>query len=77
MSHDRVESKTIPLTHEFLGLMLGVRRASISEVLHPLQERGLVKSGQGEITVLDRKGLEAGSCECYGLIRNQYKQLIG
>src|SRR3954452_4462376 len=53
MSRDRVNSETVPLTHEFLGLMLGVRRASISDVLKPLQTRGWIRSQRGEIAVLD------------------------
>jgi CRP-like cAMP-binding protein len=76
MSQDRVDSETVPLTHEFLGLMLGVRRASVSDVLKPLQERGWIRSQRGEIAVLNRKGLESGSCECYGLIVRQYADLL-
>jgi CRP-like cAMP-binding protein len=76
MSQDRVNSEVVPLTHEFLGLMLGVRRASVTEVLRPLQERDLIQSKRGEITILDRKGLESGSCECYRLIMDQHKQLL-
>jgi CRP-like cAMP-binding protein len=76
MSQDRVDSETVPLTHEFLGLMLGVRRASVSDVLKPLQARGWIRSQRGEIAILDRKGLESGSCECYGLITKQYSELL-
>jgi CRP-like cAMP-binding protein len=75
LSMDRSESDKIPLTHEFLALMLGVRRASVSEVLQPLQERGWIQSNRGEITVLSRAGLESGSCECYGLIAAQFNRL--
>ena len=76
MSQDRMDSDTIALTHEFLGLMLGVRRASVSEVLRPLQDRGWIESKRGEITILDRKGLESGTCECYRIIADQQKKLI-
>ena len=76
MSRDRVDSATVPLTHEFLGLMLGVRRASVSEVLGPLQTRGWIRSQRGEISVLNRTGLESGSCECYRLIVKQYADLL-
>lgn len=55
--------------------MLGVRRASVSEVLGPLQERGWIQSNRGQITILDRKGLESGSCECYRVIAEQQKLL--
>lgn len=71
MSQDRSESSEVHLTHEFLGLMLGVRRASVTDVLRPLQERGWIQSQRGEITILDRSGLESGSCECYRIIRQQ------
>jgi CRP-like cAMP-binding protein len=76
MSQDRMDSDTIALTHEFLGIMLGVRRASVSEVLRPLQDRGWIESKRGEITILDRKGLESGTCECYRIIADQQKKLI-
>jgi CRP-like cAMP-binding protein len=76
MSQDRIDGDVIPLTHEFLALMLGVRRASVSEVLRPLHEKGWLKSQRGEITVLNRKGLESGSCECYGRIAKQYERMV-
>jgi CRP-like cAMP-binding protein len=68
MARDRAESDELLLTHEFLALMLGVRRASITEVLQPLQEAGLVRSVRGEITILDRPQLEAAACECYRIM---------
>jgi CRP-like cAMP-binding protein len=76
MSQDRVESNKIGITHEFLGLMLGVRRASVTDVLRPLQERGWIQSNRGEITILDRKALESGSCECYRVITEQQRQML-
>jgi CRP-like cAMP-binding protein len=76
MCRDRMESDTIALTHEFLGLMLGVRRASVSEVLRPLQDRGWIESKRGEITILDPKAVESGSCECYRIIADQQKKLL-
>ncbi|HEY4232206.1 MAG TPA: Crp/Fnr family transcriptional regulator [Lacipirellulaceae bacterium] len=77
MSQDRVNGDAVPLTHEFLGLMLGVRRASVTDVLRPIQDRGWIQSNRGEITILDRKGLESGSCECYRIIAEQQKILLG
>jgi CRP-like cAMP-binding protein len=77
MTHDRAGSDALPLTHEFLAIMLGVRRASVTEVLRPLQERGLIATGRGQITVLDRAGLEAASCECYRRAREEYDRLLG
>jgi CRP-like cAMP-binding protein len=76
MSQDRVRSDVVPLTHEFLGMMLGVRRASVSDVLQPMQERGWLKSSRGEITILDRKALESTVCECYRLISKQYHRML-
>jgi len=76
MARDRADSDDLKLTHEFLGLMLGVRRASVTEVLGPLQEAGLVRSNHGTISILDRKGLENGACECYRVIANQQKQML-
>jgi CRP-like cAMP-binding protein len=76
MSQDRINGNDVPLTHEFLGLMLGVRRASVSDVLKPIQEHGWIKSQHGEITILDRKGLESGSCECYTIIVEQQRQML-
>ena len=65
MSRDRVGSNDMKLTHEYLAIMLGARRASVTEMLRPLQEAGLVRSHRGRITILDGPGLEARTCECY------------
>jgi CRP-like cAMP-binding protein len=72
MSRDRAGSDVFSLTHEFLALMLGVRRASVSEVLRPLQECGWIQSNRGIISILNREGLESGSCECYRVIKEQH-----
>jgi CRP-like cAMP-binding protein len=77
MTHDRVHSDEMPLTHEFLGIMLGVRRASVTEVLTPLQGEGLILSRRGIITIRDRKGIEAGACECYRIVADEYTRLLG
>ena len=76
MTHDRMGGESFELTHEFLGTMLGVRRASVSEVLHPLQARGLIGYGRGRLTVLDRPRLERAACECYGFVRAQFDRLL-
>src|SRR5919109_1103301 len=60
------------MTHEFLGLMLGVRRTGVSEVASRLRRAGLLEYSRGEITVLDRKGLEELSCDCYSVIRREF-----
>jgi len=75
-THDRVEGDEFPLTHEFLGLMLGVRRASVTETARQLQERGLIRYQRGVITVRDRNGLEEAACECYQLISDEFARLL-
>jgi CRP-like cAMP-binding protein len=72
MSQDRAKSDKVKITHEFLGLMLGVRRASVTDVLKPLHERGWIESHRGEISILNRIGLESGSCECYRVIKRHH-----
>lgn len=71
VARDRSDSDELPLTHEFLAVMLGVRRASVTDVLRPLQEAGLVSSHRGIISILNREGLENASCECYRVIVDQ------
>ena len=77
MSRDRVGSDDLHLTHEYLAIMLGARRASVTEALRPLQEAGLVRSHRGRLTILDGAGLEARSCECYFVVRDEYDRLLG
>ena len=69
-------SDSLRLTHEYLAIMLGPRRASVTEALRPLQKAGLVKSYRGLITILDGAGLEARACECYFVVRNEYDRLL-
>lgn len=69
--HDRVEGNTLPLTHEIISNMLGVERAHVSRIAQTLQTSGLISYKRGSITVLDRYGLEAGSCECYQVVKQQ------
>jgi CRP-like cAMP-binding protein len=77
VTHDRVGRDQLHLTHEFLGVMLGVRRASVSDVLAPLRKRGLIHSTRGVITVRNRTGLEAAACECYRVVREEFDRLLG
>ena len=77
MTHDRTGSNAVPLTHEFLAVMLGVRRAGVTEVLKSLADQGLVRCRRGEITIIDRAGLEEVSCECYRAVTDHYKRLLG
>ena len=76
MTRDRVESDDLRLTHEFLAIMLGARRASVTEVLRPLQEAGLVRSHRGRISILNREGMEGRACECYSVVQDEYERLL-
>jgi CRP-like cAMP-binding protein len=76
MTQDRVGADLLPLTHEFLAIMLGVRRASVTEVLRPLQEQGIIHNGRGEITILDRAALKANPCECYRVVEEEFARLF-
>jgi len=73
---DRVAGEEFVLTHEFLGLMLGVRRATVSEAAQDLQTRGFMSYRRGLLTVVDRAGLEKAACECYRLINREYTRLL-
>jgi len=77
MTQDRVGDDRFPLTQEFLAFMLGVRRATVTVAAGMLQQAGLIRYHRGQIMVLDREGLEAASCECYGAVRRTYDQLLG
>ena len=77
MAHDRLGDGPLPLTHEFLSLMLGVRRPGVTEALHVLREQGLISYGRGLITVQDRKGMERKAGEAYGTPEAEYRRLIG
>jgi hypothetical protein len=57
-------------------MMLGVRRASVTDVLGPLRDRGLIQYARGVITVLDRLGLEAAACECHRVVADEYERLF-
>ena len=76
LTHDRVGSDVVPLTHEFLATMLGVRRSGVSVIAGELRDRGLITYTRGQITVLERAGLEASSCKCYKLIVEQTKNIL-
>ena len=71
MAHDRCEGDSFPMTHEFLSIMLGVRRAGITVAAGTLQKAGLIAYAHGRMEVTDRPGLEAASCECYGAVRRR------
>lgn len=75
-AQNRIEGNQLALTHEFLGVMLGVRRAGVTVAAGALQRAGLIRYRQGQITVFDREGLEAASCECYRTIKDEYARLL-
>ena len=77
MMHDRAEGDAFPMTHEFLALMLAARRPSISLAAAILQKANVIRYLHGHVTVLDRAGLEAAACECYGTVREQFEALLG
>jgi CRP-like cAMP-binding protein len=77
MAHDRLGVDTLPLTHEFLSLMLAVRRPGVTDALHALKSRGLIGAARGNITVRDRKGLERTAAQSYGLPEAEYRRLLG
>lgn len=76
LCQDRVRSNQFALTQETLAQMLGVRRASVSVVAAILQKAGLIRYSRGKITILDRVGLEAASCECYRVVKAEFDRLL-
>lgn len=76
LTHDRVGRDEFPLTHEYLSMMLGVRRSSITNVAHELKEAGAIDYQRGNVRVLDRQRLEAGSCACYRTIKRDMDKLF-
>ena len=71
MAHDCVDGDVLPITQEFLSTMLGVHRPSVTVAAGSLQRAGLIRYGAGLITVRDRVGLEAASCECYTAVQRR------
>jgi CRP-like cAMP-binding protein len=76
MAQDRIGQAKVPLTQEFLAMMLGVRRASVTTAALHLQKSGLISYHRGLIEVLNRRGLEAGACECYSFVTDEYQRLL-
>ena len=71
---DLTEVETMDLTHEFLATMLGTRRTSVSKAAGALQRAGLITYQRGHLTIVNRSMLERAACECYGILRDAYKQ---
>ena len=72
-AQDVTGNPTLPLTQEFLSHVLGVRRSSVSIMAHKIQQGGMIRYTRGNITILDREGLEECACECYGTLRSELK----
>lgn len=76
MREDRANSKELELTHEFIAMMLGARRAGVTEAARGLKSRGLIGYRRGHLTIRDRQGLESVTCECYPLVKKEFARLI-
>jgi CRP-like cAMP-binding protein len=76
LSLDRLYTNELVMTQELMANMLGVRREGVTEAASKLQQDGLLRYRRGHITVLDRPGLEARSCECYHVVRAEYERLL-
>jgi CRP-like cAMP-binding protein len=70
MCQDRVDSPTLPLTHEFLGQMLGAGRPSVTLAAGALEDAGLIENSRGTVRIVNRKALEEAACECYSAIQH-------
>jgi CRP-like cAMP-binding protein len=77
MAHDRMPGDEIPLTHEFLAIMLGVRRAGVTVALHALEGERLIRARRGSVTVVERPGLEAAAGAAYGTAEAEYERHFG
>src|SRR3954452_11433863 len=77
MTDDRLERDDLPLTHDFLAMMLGVQRPGVTLAMQALESNGLIRASYGRITVLDRAGLETLAKDAYGLAEAEYARVMG
>jgi CRP-like cAMP-binding protein len=77
MVQDRALLASLPLTHESLAALIGVRRSGVTLAAQQLKERGVIGYARGQVTILDRRRLEAGACECYRQLRDEFDRLLG
>ena len=76
MTLDRLPTNELTITHELIASMLGVRREGITEAAGNLQREGMIRYHRGHITVIDRTGLESRACECYHVVRKEFRRLF-
>jgi len=74
-SRDRLDVSALPLTHEVIARMLGVRREGITEAANALRRAGVIEYSRGRVHLLDIAALERRACECYGIVKDGYRQL--
>jgi CRP-like cAMP-binding protein len=77
MTRDRMPSGDFLLTHEFLGMMLGVRRTTVSDVMGALQRAGLIRYRRGHVTILKHETLQQRACECYEISKQEFDRMLG
>jgi CRP-like cAMP-binding protein len=77
LTHDRVSSNEFHITQEFIAVMLGVHRPSVSVVAGAFQQAGIIRYTRGHMTILDREKLEEAACECYGVVSAHFSKLLG
>jgi CRP-like cAMP-binding protein len=77
MCHDRADGDELPLTQDFIAMMLGVHRPSVTVAAGILQRAGLIRYGRGSVTVLDRQSLEQAACECYANVQRRFVAVLG
>jgi CRP-like cAMP-binding protein len=77
IAHDRADGDEFPVTQEFLAMMLCVHRPSVTLAAQLLQQAGYIRYKSGHMAIIDRPGLEAAACECYGTVRRQFERLLG
>ena len=77
MTRDRMPSGDFLLTHEFLGMMLGVRRTTVTDVMGSLQKAGLIRYRRGHVTILNQEALHRRTCECYDVSKLEFDRLLG
>lgn len=77
MANDCSNSHDVSLSHEYMAMMLAVQRSTVSLALSELKDAGVLATGHGRVTILDRNRLEDEACECYATVRREYERLLG